>query len=433
MNKLVSPKGYTLLRRLGIGGFGEVWEAETIGQPPIAVKFPTTTEPRALERFHREVRLQSALDHPNIVEVLDFDLEQEPPWVAMPLAQHNLQDQIENSTDSTEQLLQWFKESLAGIEYAHANHVIHRDLKPTNILLFAGRTADSPLVARVADFGLSRRFTRHPETFQTLTGEAYGTRWFTAPEQWSGFREAQSTADIYSLGRILQYFVEFRPSIKAEVPAISHCITVATRDDPDARYQSVTEFQSEIDLLTRPSAILMQGPVAQAKSAMREILASPEESTPLANLLHIFVRNTDDFRLLQSIFSRTPYEVIDRLLADHSGPFRLVISAYVDSLEQPLPVDAVVRGSNLLDHCLDVSRDQATRARCLIGLIRIAAIYELQELTDAALHRLYFETDAATLIELAVLLKSDVKLREWISRVPDRRLLPDLMLGEGRS
>ena len=416
------------MRQLGEGGFGSVWEALGPGDQPVALKIPSSTEGRVLDRFRREVKVQSTLQHPNIVEVLDFDLSSTPPWVALPLARTSFDKSIEDAQTAPAAILQWMGDTVRGMIYAHGNHVLHRDLKPTNILIFEAPLG-GPGEARIADFGLSRRFTRDPETFQTATGEAFGSRWFSAPELWNGFREADETADVFSLGRMFEYCFIRRTDFASAYPALSHCIRVATSSDPSARYHSVQQLQSEIGLLAGSSSSLMR-PLDRARAAVQAAAADIADPQPLDALANMLVANEDDFSLLQGIFSRIPYEILDRLLEGHVGQLRTVLSAYVDSLETPLPVDAALRACNLLDHCLDVSDDLVIRATALLGLVRLAATYEMQPFSSVALHRIYSESSTAVLSRLAAESRRSEDAQRWLIEVPDQRLLPAVLMRE---
>jgi serine/threonine protein kinase len=132
---LVLPKPYRRLARVGEGGFGQVWEVEVEGGERYVAKAPLTPlDTELLRRFRREVRLQSQIEHVNVVPILDFDLDADPPWFIMPLAVASLQDKMPQLQVS--QALDLFRQAAQGVAYAHKNKVIHRDLKPSNILLF---------------------------------------------------------------------------------------------------------------------------------------------------------------------------------------------------------------------------------------------------------------------------------------------------------
>lgn len=171
-------------------------------------------------------------------------------------------------------------------------------------------------------------------------------------------------------------------------------------------------------------------PLDRARAAVQAAAADIADPQPLDALANMLVANEDDFSLLQGIFSRIPYEILDRLLEGHVGQLRTVLSAYVDSLETPLPVDAALRACNLLDHCLDVSDDLVIRATALLGLVRLAATYEMQPFSSVALHRIYSESSTAVLSRLAAESRRSEDAQRWLIEVPDQRLLPAVLMRE---
>ena len=128
---------YEFLSEIGRGGFGVVYEAvrEVDGWACCAKTLRPRASQREVRRFQREVRLQAKLRHPHIVPIVAVNLEDNPPWFIMPIAQENLRQYIERVGPGEERL--WVFEQVArGVEHAHANGVIHRDLKPENALIF---------------------------------------------------------------------------------------------------------------------------------------------------------------------------------------------------------------------------------------------------------------------------------------------------------
>lgn len=126
---------YQFHNELGRGGFGVVYEAEreNDGWACAAKTLRPRASQRETRRFHREVRLQAKLNHPHIVPIVALNLEDNPPWFIMPLAQENLRDHLERVGVGEERL--WiFDQVAAGIEHAHSNGVIHRDIKPVRML-----------------------------------------------------------------------------------------------------------------------------------------------------------------------------------------------------------------------------------------------------------------------------------------------------------
>jgi phosphate/phosphite/phosphonate ABC transporter binding protein len=196
---------YRLGRLLGEGGMGAVYAAEHTGLGTrVAVKLLNevfTTDPSAVQRFRREARAAAAIRHPNVVEVTDTGTDDETgvPFIVMEL----LEGESLSSLLRRERVLSpgtaalVVSQILAGLAAAHEKGVIHRDLKPGNILL--ARTPDGGLTVKLLDFGISK-FYENAAVDVTATGAVIGTPRFMAPEQARGESDLDARVDIYAVG-----------------------------------------------------------------------------------------------------------------------------------------------------------------------------------------------------------------------------------------
>jgi hypothetical protein len=190
---------YRLVRVLGRGGFGEVWEAEdSVSGRHVAVK--VLTEPHAREvdrqRFQREGRLAASVSHPNCVYVFTAEEIEGRPTIVMELVPGGtLQDVLKASGPlAMARAVDCALDVLDGLDAAHQRGVIHRDVKPSNCFVDAfGRV-------KIGDFGLSR--TLEVDTHLTTTGMFAGTPAYASPEQVKG-QELDFRTDLYSLGATL--------------------------------------------------------------------------------------------------------------------------------------------------------------------------------------------------------------------------------------
>ncbi|MBW2277033.1 MAG: protein kinase, partial [Deltaproteobacteria bacterium] len=193
---------YHLLRVLGEGGMGLVFEAEHLGLGRrVAVKVlhdRVLDDANAVERFRREAQIIGGLGHPNIVGASDFGVTQEGHhYLAMDLLDGvALTDRIHKRDLSPRELAEIMAEVCDGLEAAHAAEVIHRDLKPDNIYLTSNG-------ARILDFGIAKR-TGLEEQAQALTrtGHICGTVEYIAPEQIRGLSH-DPRSDLYAVGVIM--------------------------------------------------------------------------------------------------------------------------------------------------------------------------------------------------------------------------------------
>ena len=220
--------GYILAGRyrveslLGQGGMGTVWRATQLSvERPVALKVlhpEAGASPAAVKRFFREARIASQLSHPNIVAVYDFDRTQSGTlFIAMELADGKpLEDilQAEGRLDPV-RALRIAQAICDGLGEAHAQGLIHRDLKPGNVIV--QQRFGRPDHARVLDFGIARSIDVPDGHGLTATGVVCGTPAYMAPEQACG-KDLDGGADIYALGIMLFEMVTGRHPFTAGSP-----------------------------------------------------------------------------------------------------------------------------------------------------------------------------------------------------------------------
>ena len=188
---------YRIVAALGRGGMGEVFRAEDLTlQQEIALKFlphELTSDPEALERFHREVRVARQVSHPNVCRVFDIGVADGAPFITMEYVDgEDLSSLLRRiGRFPQDKGLEISRQVCAGLAAAHEQGLLHRDLKPANIML------DGRGRVRITDFGLA-----------SLAGEVHGadvragTPAYMAPEQLEG-KEVTFKSDIYALGLVL--------------------------------------------------------------------------------------------------------------------------------------------------------------------------------------------------------------------------------------
>lgn len=197
---------YELRRQLGEGGMGTVWEAfdPNLGRRVAlkTIKPELAVEADSMQRFAREARAVAALGgHPNIVAVYDFitdDQRRQTSYIVMELVDgESLEKRMLRGRMSLEEIAYILRSTAAALDFAHASNLIHRDIKPGNVLLAAPR-ADHPFpVPKLVDFGLARATEK--ATNVTRTGVLIGSPPYMSPEQIQG-EPLTGATDIYSLG-----------------------------------------------------------------------------------------------------------------------------------------------------------------------------------------------------------------------------------------
>ena len=196
---------YRILRKLGSGGMGAVYLAEDDRARPVALKIlprQIAKDPAQMERFRREGEAMAKLNHANIVRAFSLGEIRGRPFIVMEycegesLDRRLRRDERIRSPEAVRILIQ----VACALQYAHARDIVHRDIKPGNIMLTpAGE-------AKLLDLGLSKRLGL-PDTTVTQTGQFMGTPCYIAPEQAQGDRDLDGRADVYSLGATFFHLV----------------------------------------------------------------------------------------------------------------------------------------------------------------------------------------------------------------------------------
>jgi serine/threonine-protein kinase len=195
---------------------GEVYLAEhLLLKRPCAVKLirpGCANNPRALERFEREVRLTAALSHPNIVEIYDYGRADDGRYyyVMEYLSGLSLAELVErHGVLPPGRVVYLLRQVCGALGEAHAAGLIHRDIKPSNI--FAARRGRMEDVAKLLDFGLVLSRAGSGAAHLSGEGQVLGTPLYMSPEQVRGGRELDEGSDIYSLGAVAYYLLTGRP------------------------------------------------------------------------------------------------------------------------------------------------------------------------------------------------------------------------------
>jgi len=190
---------YVLDDQIGNGGYGEVWRAtDTVLTRPVAVKLlhPRYTQrSEALARFRAEARHAGGLSHENIAQVFDYGepADGQPPYLVMELVDGpSLETVLTGGPLEDSRTMDIVAQAAAGLQAAHAAGMIHRDIKPGNLLLAPGGTV------KITDFGIAHTIGSAP---LTASGELIGTPGYLAPERAMGER-ATPASDLYSLGML---------------------------------------------------------------------------------------------------------------------------------------------------------------------------------------------------------------------------------------
>ena len=260
-------KRYELEELVGAGGMSSVYRAhDSLLERHVALKVmheQLITDGDHVERFRREARLAAQLSHPNIVTVIDRGEQEDRQFIVFEYVEgENLKSLIVREAPLPErEAVELALQIAEGLAFAHANGLVHRDVKPQNVLL----TEDGR--AKVTDFGIARSIDVHRGL--TRTGTVMGTSDYISPEQARG-GPVDACSDIYSLGAVLyelltgevpfpgenfvsvamRHLNEPVPSVRGQRPDVSPRLDAAVQSamakDPDDRYPSMDAFAAEL-------------------------------------------------------------------------------------------------------------------------------------------------------------------------------------------
>jgi serine/threonine protein kinase len=259
---------YRLLEQVGRGGAAAVYRArqESLDRDVAVKVLHRDVDPQFAARFVREARAIAALQHPNILPVYDFGEQGDVQYLVMRYVPggRTLRDELAGGPLEPAHALQLMTRLLDALEYAHQHGVVHRDIKPGNVLL---PTPDWPLLA---DFGIARL---GGDTQLTLAGQAIGTPDYMSPEQGSG-RAVDARSDVYSAGAMLYEMLTGRVLFQGESalavvmqhisqppasprllnpalpPAVETAVLRALAKNPDERFQSAREMAHALERVT---------------------------------------------------------------------------------------------------------------------------------------------------------------------------------------
>ncbi len=207
--------GYEILEKIGQGGMATVYRAHQISMNrPVAIKIlprQFITDDSYMQRFNREVKIVSQLEHRSIVPVYDYGEHEGLPYIVMRYMTAGSVDDLlrTNSTLNAEQILHIVEQIAPALDYAHTKGVLHRDLKPSNVLL------DDDGGAYLTDFGIARILG---ETGPGITTQGVvGTPSYMSPEQAQG-HELDGRSDVYSLGVMMFEMATGRRPFQSDTP-----------------------------------------------------------------------------------------------------------------------------------------------------------------------------------------------------------------------
>lgn len=319
-----------------------------------------------VERFRREILLMQKLVHPGIVTVTELNMADKRPAYFMPWATTTLQKEIDDNPWGLPEvhILSTYRAVLDAVEFAHNGNVLHRDIKPDNILFVDG-------VVKVSDFGLARTLDSYLPPL-TQSHVRLGTQGYAAPEIWAGgAKNADVAADIFALGALLFHmFSVTHPTVGMNINLVPSqyrdLIVRATDVDPARRYSSVADLISALELRLSGAAALQ----VPEEIAIQLIATYQQGDVSAAKeLLDLLCDNKEDSQLYLNITQKITVEIVQAMQVQSGELLLRVLETFYGFLAGQHPFVATDAFAEFLERAWDGATDVRIKRSILQPLL----------------------------------------------------------------
>jgi eukaryotic-like serine/threonine-protein kinase len=402
---------------LGSGAFGSVyecWEEDETGeviQEDLAIKLlkeEWLDNEEVRHRFRREARFGRDLKHPGILPILYSNLSAERPYLVSPLASGSLTDALkENRAADRDWVLELFGALLEAMAHAHQREVLHRDLKPDNVLF----VDDRPVIS---DFGMGKELAGLPSG-PTLTNHPVGTMLYMAPEQWTDARTASYPADVYSLGKMLWELLVNRPP-RPWAPELEYIddeklrgfIERCCEDEPSLRYRDAGDALRAWEVLMGELPPV-RAPLDRAQALIEEwgrTKRGPDIKV-VRRLDALLVQHRAEEQLYYEIVPLLPDQLVAQYCEKLPRQFAAMLNTYIEHIGGDLPFNYCDSVARFYAHVFGVSPDDEVRRLVLAELLKLGPRHNRYPVADIVRELLWsLEDDVKTAFVAGVIAKT---------------------------
>lgn len=381
----------------------------------------------AAGRFKREMRILRSINHPNVVRILDFNDATAPLWYEMEYTPFSdLKQLIPSIREDISEIKRIFVLICEGLKHLHENAlpVIHRDLKPHNILIFENSTP------KISDAGLARFVNRDTATL-TYTGDGWGSFFYMSPEQIDDFKNVDQRTDIYALGVILyEMFTDSPDRMGVDLDMViprpfNSLIRRMTMRDPQQRYQTIADlladYEGKIKIYEHISPYGdPDGDFNRAVTALAAEVPASLDAMKLDVMLKILHDQNDLSEFVWKKIGGIPTKVIEALARRDPETLDVFIVLYTNAINKVMsshfPFGLMNTWTDFLRSVYELAQKYTTRLLCLDRIVYMAfdkgqhySAIKLKEMLTS------FHTDKD--IDIAISVFENHEWKQWVAQL----------------
>ena len=422
---------YIILAEIGEGGMGRVFKVQN-GTDCFALKVCLEKDEASIKRFKREVRLMASIKHENVIEVLDENLDDLIPYFVMPLCKFSIDKKLDKLQANPELAIEILLQVCNGINAIHLSGIIHRDIKPKNILI----SKDNKV--KISDLGLGK-FNDRDSTILTGSNVYMGTQGYIPPEFFKsgGTKNANVKSDIYQLGKTIYNIFTNRNPTLIEKDILSggllYIIQKCISDNPDNRYKSVGELENALN-----NYLLSLNPKTNPTNAYENLIniakdylkVNQYEKTNVEEIIQTLFYFKDDPETFFKKFNLIPKQVLEIIASNFPTLCSSIIDVYSTTTERYFKESRIDFSeaelvANSMNRIFKESKDLETKIKAM-RMTLFASVYcnryNAMEVFDLMLQDIKNNQDAVAVVEM---LRDNLDSYEYIAdRVPSSRLHP---------
>ncbi|WP_209330101.1 serine/threonine-protein kinase [Lunatimonas salinarum] len=422
---------YLIVEEIGEGGMGKVFKVQQ-GDNLFALKVCLDKDEESIKRFRREVRLMASIKHDNVIEVLAENLDGVIPYFVMPLCKFSIDKKLEKLQANQELAIDILLQVCNGINAIHLSGIIHRDIKPKNILI----STDNKV--KMSDLGLGK-FKDRDSTILTSSNVYMGTQGFIPPEFFKsgGTKNANVKSDIYQLGKtIYNVFTNRNPTLieKDILPGgLLYIIQKCIADNPENRYKSVGELENALNnylLSLKPQANPTNAYENLINIAKDNLKVNQYDKDNVEDIVKTLFNFNDDPETFFKKFNDIPKQILEIIAANFPALCNDLIDVYSTTTEKyfresRIDFSEAELVANAMNRVFKGSKDLETKIKAM-RMTLFASVYcnryNAMEVFDLMLQETKNDQDAVAVVEM---LKDNLDSYEYIAdRVPSTKLHP---------